>query len=135
MWETVEGKPRLQVHLGNRSNHEVWVPQEKDPGYRVDQGTHTTTIWYGYFDEIYGPYKPTYIVPPMKSLIASGEMKWEINDSALVEKIASPDFRTFIRVRLALTPIKESTVRGHQPLDAYLRQSCVVESAEIRHKI
>lgn len=121
----------IRVTFVNRDRSPVWLPQEKTPAYRMDEEKHRLTISYGYFEEVYGPYRERYMLPQMQMVAPDQKYSWEITQSELVTKAFDPGVETIIQARLALHSLRESNVRGQQDLDAYIKSSCVIRSGEL----
>jgi hypothetical protein len=127
----IEGSLRhIRLTFTNRSQVPLWIPQEKEPAYRVDAQTQTVTVSYGYFDEVYGRYRGQYMLPPMRMVQPASEYHWQVSDPVLVARVMTPGVRIRIQMRVALRAFSESRVRGAQDLDGYLNDSCVLQSQE-----
>lgn len=128
--EAVEeaGRTLVEAEFMNNYTDSVWVPQEPVPSYRVDPQTHSVLLTYGYFDDVYGPYRGRYMIPPMKRVKPGERLRWRIEDKALLEKMLTPNAVSSLRLRVALREFQTSNVRGAQPVDDYLAASCPVQS-------
>lgn len=122
---------RIRFVFANHHEAPLWVPQEKEPAYRVDEQGQAVTISYGYFEDVYGSYREHYMLPPMDMIAPGQQYGWELSNPVLVAKILASGFRTQVRARVALRAFAQSRVRGEQELDAYLKESCVINSAAV----
>ena len=117
---------KVYLHFSNRSQQRLWFPEEREPSYRPEQGR--VTIWFGYLDEIYGQYAARYFMPPMRAVPPGQDLSFELTSGELVQQLAEPTRSVRLRARVATKELRESTIRGDQPLEDYIRSSCVVES-------
>ena len=120
--------PRAVVHFSNRTGRDLWFPAEQSPSYRPDERAGTLTIWFGYFDEVYGPYRGRYMVPPMRMVPPDGTLDLEIKSPELVQKLAESGLVPQLLSRVATKQLRESRTRGDQPLQDYLEHSCTIRS-------
>ena len=120
--------PRALVHFSNRTGSVLWFPVEQQPSYKPDERARTLTIWFGYFDDVYGPYKGRYMVPAMRTVAPDGNLDFELTSRALLEKLGDKRLLPRLMSRVATKQLAESRTRGEQPLEDYLRHSCTVES-------
>ena len=118
----------VESEFVNNYTASLWVAQEPAPAYRVDPQNGAVLVSYGYFDDVYGPYRGRYILPRMKEVAPGARLRWRIEDPALLEKLLLPGAVTRLRVRVALQEFPESNIRGSQPVDAYVEASCLVQS-------
>ena len=124
----VPGKIQVEAEFTNGYSSPLWVPQEPVPSYRVDPQTHAVVLSYGYFEDVYGPYRGRYMLPPMKGVQPGEAFRWRIEDAALLNKLLAPYVVSALRMRVAVRDFPSSNVRGAQPLDEYLESSCPVQS-------
>jgi len=125
----IESRPhRALVHFSNRTGSVLWFPVEKEPSYKPDEHARTLTIWFGYFDDVYGPYKGRYMVPAMRMVAPDGNLDFELTAPALLEKLGDKRLLPHLMSRVATKQLAESRTRGQQPLEDYLQHSCTIES-------
>ncbi len=119
---------RIRASYVNGSSSTVWIAQEPHPAYRFQEEALTLSVWYGYVDEVYGPYRGQYMLPPMVEVAPNREHRWELEDPDLVTKVLQPKVVTWLHVRASIIPFTASRTRGHGQLDEYLEKSCLVRS-------
>jgi hypothetical protein len=131
---TVEegGARTVQVELENRLDTPIWAARDKRPSWQAPPGKAEVVVSYGYFDDLHGPYRGRYMLPPMVVVAPGERLTWRIEEPKLLEKILAADILTTVRVRVALRAFPPSTVRGQQPLEAYLEASCAIQSPPVR---
>jgi hypothetical protein len=117
---------RVNVRFTNRTQMDLWFPVEKEPSFKPDEQTHTLKIWFGYFDEIYGEYKDRYLLPPMQKVQPGHDLSFEIMSQPLVDLLLKNSMSPRLMVRLATTQLAESSIRGKQPLQDFIRHSCEI---------
>ena len=128
-----EGGARVvQAELENRLDAPIWAARDKTPSWQAPPGKAEVVISYGYFEDLHGPYRGRYMLPPMVAVAPGERLTWRIDEPKLLASILVADVLTTVRVRVALRAFPPSSVRGRQPLDAYLEASCAIESPPAR---
>ncbi len=120
---------RALVHFSNRTGSVLWFPVEQQPSFKPDDRARTLTIWFGYFDDVYGPYKERYMVPAMRMVAPDGNLDFELTSPALLEKLGDKRLLPHLMSRVATKQLAESRTRGEQPLEDYLQHSCTIQSS------
>lgn len=116
------------IHFSNKTQAPLWFPAEQEPAFRPDVHGNIVTIWFGYFDEVYGEYAGRYMVPPMRQVPPGNDLTVEIKAPALVQILLERRLSPHLEVRLATKELPASRTRGEQPLQDYIQHSCVVRS-------
>jgi len=120
---------RVYVRFVNRTRMRLWFPTQQEPAFKPDEQSKIVTIWFGYFDEVYGRHRGDYVVPRMRLVPPGSDLKFELTLPALVQRLSEQRLSPFIRARVATKEIVESRTRGEQPLTEYLQHSCAIQSA------
>ncbi len=127
-----EQQGRAYVHFANNTPMPLWFPAEQEPAFRPDEHAKALTIWYGYFDEVYGEQVGRYMTPPMRLVLPVSDIKVEITSPSLVEKLLQRHLSPHLKVRLGTRELPESNTRGDQPLADYVQHSCVIDEPGTR---
>lgn len=123
-------KPNLTFQLKNDSTSSLWIPIEPNPSFRMDETHKTVTVFLGYFENIYGQFRGQYMLPAMQELKPGVGRVWSIVDGPLMDKPHKNGYRPYVKLRAAFRNFPQSRTRGEQDLDAYLRESCTLESTD-----
>jgi hypothetical protein len=126
--EKLSSPTRIRLQFTNRGKNSLWLPIEKQPSFRVDERANALTIFYGYFDEVYGGHQEHYILPAMQEAKPGEGKTWDISDRTLIDKALKSGHRVQARMRVALREFRQNRTRGAQDLEGYLKESCVIES-------
>ncbi len=119
---------RAYVHFVNSTHMDLWFPAQEEPAFKADEEAKTLRIWLGYFDEVYGPYRGRYMLPPMRLVPGGRDVRFEIISPELVRMLLERRLSPRLQARLATKALTESRTRGEQPLEDYIRNSCMIQS-------
>jgi hypothetical protein len=128
------GADAAALRVANRTGHELWFPAESTPAYRVEAQKERLIFWFGFFEQVYGEHQSQYMLPTMRRLPPGGELRFELQSAAFAAAAAAGVRNVSLGARVATRELPASRVRGQQPLEQYLQNSCVVTgSGTLRH--
>jgi hypothetical protein len=119
---------RAFVRFVNRTPMPLWFPAQQEPVFRPDERTKILTIWFGYFEEVHARFSGDYMIPRMRLVPPGENLTFEITLRPLVQRLVEQHLSPLMRARVAAEEIAESRTRGEQPLQEYIRLSCVIQS-------
>ena len=111
----------------NRTNTPLWFPSEQEPAFRPDYGAQILHIWFGYYDEVYGECRGSYMVPPMQLVPPGSILKVEITSQTLVNVLFKRNLSIQLQARITTKALTVSKTRGEQPLEDYIENSCILK--------
>ena len=120
---------KAYVVFANRSKLPLWFPDEQEPAYRPNEKTGTVTVWFGYIEEVYGEYAARYMIPLMRVVPPGSDLKVDLTSPDLIRRVIDTPASIRLAARIATKELRHSQTRGDQPLDDYMRNSCVVHSS------
>lgn len=127
-FDGLSNPPRIRLQFTNRGKSSLWLPIETQPSSRVDERANASTLFYGYFDEVYGSHQEHYMLPAMQEAKPGEVKRWEVNDRTLIDKTLKSGRLVQARMRVALRELPKNRTRGAQDLEGYLKDSCIIES-------
>ena len=128
----VDGAPALSHLFVNRGENSLWLPVENPPAYRLDYEKRQIVMSYGYFEDIYGSHRESYMLPPMKEVGPQEQYSWVLGNGKILEAVTVNQFEPVVRSRVSLKSLPHSRVRGKQPLDEYVAESTIVKSDKLK---
>jgi hypothetical protein len=127
--DTSSQPARVHVTFANNTDIPLGFPVEQEPSFKPSTSDRTLTIWFGYFDEVYGSYRARYMVPPMRIIPPGEKVRFQITSPDLVRQLTDGARKPVALARIATRELRESRTRGEQPLEDYIENSCTVRSA------
>ena len=128
----VDGVPALSHLFVNRGENSLWLPVENPPAFRLDHEKRQIVMSYGFFEEIYGSHRESYMLPPMKEVGPRERYSWMTSNEKIVKAVTENQFEPIVRSRASLKSLPFSRVRGKQPLDEYVAESTIVKSDKLK---
>src|SRR4029078_1542972 len=121
----------LELTFENNDSVPLWIPQESEPAFRVDKEKQVITIFLGYFDEVYAPYRTHYMIPRMVEVAPRKSHRWVLSQLAMLNDAFDNHYLIRVQIRGASRFVDTTAVRGAQNLEGYLDGSSVIRSPDL----